>query len=74
MELIDAISKILHFQYRFELVPDGKYTRAQQIMFKANALSVMTCRQVRLLQQSNEAVGWIGETFIRSSELLTVVG
>ncbi|CRL04875.1 CLUMA_CG017927, isoform A [Clunio marinus] len=25
MDLIDAISKILHFHYRFELVPDGKY-------------------------------------------------
>lgn len=24
MDLIDAISKILHFQYRFELVSDGK--------------------------------------------------
>lgn len=24
MDLIDAISKILHFQYRFELVPDGE--------------------------------------------------
>lgn len=24
MDLIEAISKILHFQYRFELVPDGE--------------------------------------------------
>lgn len=27
MDLIDAISKILHFQYRFELVPDGKHKK-----------------------------------------------
>lgn len=26
MDLIDAISKILHFQYTFELVPDGEKT------------------------------------------------
>ncbi|KAG5684283.1 hypothetical protein PVAND_013519 [Polypedilum vanderplanki] len=25
LDLIDAISKVLHFNYRFELVPDGKY-------------------------------------------------
>jgi len=25
LDLIDAISKILHFNYRFEIVPDGKY-------------------------------------------------
>lgn len=24
MDLINEISKILHFQYRFEIVPDGK--------------------------------------------------
>lgn len=25
LDLIDAISKILGFKYRFEMVPDGKY-------------------------------------------------
>lgn len=32
MDLIDAISKILHFQYRFEMVPDGKCNKPSKFL------------------------------------------
>lgn len=33
LDLIDAISKILHFQYRFELVPDGTNLKISFVVF-----------------------------------------
>lgn len=76
MDLIDAISKILHFQYRFELVPDGKYVarvgRKSSCESKIFFLFSSTPeRQVRIVQQSHKAMGRAGEAFIRSSESLT---
>lgn len=84
MDLIDAISKILHFQYRFEMVPDGE-TALRFVHVCAEQSSVKCCflisfsplpfrihfRQIRFVQQSHEAVGWPGEAFAGSSKSLT---
>lgn len=69
MDLIEAISKILHFQYRFELVPDGEWLQASQR--NENLVAFRFRREVRLIQQSHEAVGWPREASIRSGESLT---
>lgn len=69
MDLIDAISKILHFQYRFELVPDGKVSTKVQIV---SLYCFFVPRQVRVVQQNKQAVGRSGEAFIGSSKSLSV--
>jgi hypothetical protein len=68
MDLIDAISKILHFQYRFELVPDGECS----FVSPSIAFISLNFRQVWIVQQSLKAVGWSCEAFVGQSESITI--
>jgi hypothetical protein len=75
LDLIDAISKILHFQYRFELVPDGEvyfcYFPCFFGLFAIGKILLSLSRQIRIVQQRNKAMGRAREAFIRQSKSLT---
>jgi hypothetical protein len=54
MDLIDAISKILHFQYTFELVPDGKNN--QKFHFKISILKSLKFHVKQLVKVNMDLI------------------